>query len=335
MNLVLKRSCSSILSAALPKDVNLVGRDYINPKNLTTTELKSVLWTAMDLQQLAKHRNLNNTSVQNARISLVLDKPCIASQCAIKNASNLLHAEVTTIIDTDWKKDYFHPEDFGRTLAVNSDIIFCKIQEHNIIEAIANGANIPVISISSDSYNLTKTLSDLMTMYGYFNYLKNLTVAWVGQPNHTINAYFCTFPQLKINLKYCFFDSHFHKGPLLIKNARKLSQKYNTEIHECHTVEDAVFRSDVIVTMGHNVMKYGVKMNHVKEAALKWGLLHDLPRRSQEIDAEVFAHKNSLVWISVENMQWIYAALLIRFLSGYNHVIQEPNFDGEDRKSVV
>lgn len=49
-------TCTEKAEASLNSDYNLVNRDLVCIRNLTTCEIKEVLWTAMDLKALMQQR---------------------------------------------------------------------------------------------------------------------------------------------------------------------------------------------------------------------------------------------------------------------------------------
>lgn len=332
--LVLKRSLTSLCSNAQKlAEINLVGRDYIGPKNLTPTEIKSLLWTALDLKQLSKQHTSNVTCIEDARVTLILDKPNLNVQLPLTNAAKLLNTSLSIVTDTEWKNNV-HLEDHGRMLAVSSDIVFCNVQEQEKIEQIANGCNVPVVAIQSSNFSLVKTLSDLMSMQLHYGYLKNLTVGYVGLTGSLINTYLCMLPLLGMNIKYCIVKDDSCKQQLMATDGLKFAQRYNTEIHECCSTCQTIYRTDVIASSQHGNSDYKICMKDMKEAAIEWGLLYELPRGECDIDNEVFSHEYNLTWKSLENCTWIYAALMLRFLTCYNHVSLEPCFEKIDRINI-
>lgn len=327
MNIIRRKISCISERAQLLSEVNLLGRDYINPKNLTSPEIKSILWTALDIEHLAKRRQIKLKQLEPAKVTLILDKPCMKTSFAISNAAKLLNVHLNSTVDYDcYDNEDF--QDYGRTAAIYSDIIFCKLNDQDKIDAIANGANCPVIAINSNTYNLVKNLADLLSVYQHFNRLKGLTVSYVGTPSTTLNTFLCTLPLLKMNFKYFLFDDTPEQNtPQYVEIGRKLSQIHNCELHESKTIEEVIYRTNVIKTIPHACAKHQITMKNVNEAAIKWALLHDLPRGSCELEKLVFSHENSLVWKSMKNMEIIYAALIVRFLICYCHVLKEPNFD--------
>ncbi|GLV36409.1 hypothetical protein CBL_08900 [Carabus blaptoides fortunei] len=329
---ILKRSLTSLCSNAQKlSEINLVGRDYICPRNLTPSEIKSLLWTALDLKHLSKQRTVNVTSMENARVTLILDKPNINVQLTLTNAVKLLNASLCIVTDTEWKNNV-NLEDHGRMLAVSSDIVFCSIQEQDKIEQIADGCNVPVVAVQSCDFTIVKSLSHLMSMQLHYGYLKDLTLGYVGLTGALINTYLCMFPLLGMNIKYCIVKDDSCTQQLMATEGLKYAQRHNTEIHECCSTSQTIYRTDVIASSQHGNSDYKICMKDMKEAAIEWVLLYDLPRGECDIDNEVFKHECNLTWKSLENCTWIYAAFMLRFLTCYTHASLEPSFNKTDNE---
>lgn len=329
MNFFSKRAFSAL--APLKKaeinltSLSLTGRDLLAPNNFTSDEIKSVLWTAIDVKYNVKNNRRNCLpKLENARLSLLLEKPRLITQFSVQNACQLLNVSVNTMTNIKYGND---AEDYGHLLDTFSDIILCQDSSQSTIESIADGANAPVIATESHEHSLINVFSHLMTVYEHYNHLKGLKFSWVGTQSPVINSYLCLLPRLGIDIKYfCVDEKGDCASPKLLSDAKKICRSCETEIHACGSVEQAIQRCDVISTNSHSKNDLKITEKMLRIAKPDWILLDSFPRGA-EVDENIYRHKNSLVWSSFANLQWIYAGLIIRMLKNYEYSTERPTFD--------
>lgn len=329
MSIFIKRSLTTLSTKYSTVDLNkisLTGRDFIIPVNLICSEIKSLLWTAIDLKKCYKQKYDKNVNLNNARVSVIVTKPTLTTKFSLSNAAQLVNAHVNTIVDDpdNFCDDY---EELGKVLNCYSDIIFTEIDSQKHVQKIADGASTPVINIKSYKFSLIKVLADLMTIQEHYNYLKCLKFGLVGVHGPLINTYMCILPRLGININYfCVDHTLHHVSPCLLRKGLESCKETMAEIHECSSVEKTIYRCDVICTNHHKHENLKITKDFMKEAAIKWTYFEPFPK-GREVEEAIFKHKNNLTIKSLKNMQWIYAAILIRFLKNYNHITNEPPFD--------
>ena len=95
-----------------------------------------------------------------------------------------------------------------RALSTSSDVIIVQTEDHSFISKIADGANVPTVAWRSEMYATFQALADTLTVYEHFNILSPLTLSWVGPSTALFNSYLFIMPRMKINLRYCCYDSN-------------------------------------------------------------------------------------------------------------------------------
>lgn len=335
MSFLMKNSfCKKVIKRPSLCDVNLIGRDYTCPIDLTSEEVKSLLWTAICIRHCAnKNVNMCNKALRNilqkAKITVLLHDSCIRTQLALNSAATLLNTRANIIVNSESEKIFYDTaEDYGRILATHSDIIFCLNNSHLFTTKIAEGSHVPVIEIESLKYSIIQVLSHIMTMQLKFNHLKNLNFGYVGLHGSLINTYLCMLPALGINVHYFIVNENLQSvSPTDLIVGKKQHKRTGTEFLQCKCVKDVAEEADVIMTSYHTNEKLMVKKQHIKAAHSDYALFSTFPHATQ-IQSEIYKDKSIMTWEAFKNLRYIYAAVIIRFLAFYEHYIAEPPFDG-------
>lgn len=309
-------------------NLNLMGRHCIIPKSLTSEELKSILWTALELKQVCKNNHFILNYMSQHKYILLMSNPCLEIQGPAMSAANIINTHLNVIIDPQWDS-HNYVKDVGKFLGTCFDLIFCQTKYQTKIQKLAEGLSVPVVNVKSCSFTILSVLANLMTIQEKYGYLNNLTLGWVGNPTSVINTYFCIGLRLGINIKYCCAcKPGLGMCPSMLPIGKKISKKHNTGLLECDQSKRVLDQAHIIFVAAHSVQDNKLKLKDIEERAEKnWSLLHDLVEPGLEMDEDVFNHKNSLVWESKKNKQWIYAAIMVRLTTEFQHCTVMPNFD--------
>lgn len=305
--------------------LSLVGRNFLEPLDFSENEVKSLFWTASEFKALSDDE-YNIRDLENKSATLLLSEPNIHFQSSLIMASRVLKIPVNVIIDSTWEQWQF-PEDAGRILGKNCDVIFIKSKFHLKAKALALGAKIPVIIISDARYANLRALSDIFTIREQFGYLENLHICWIGSPTSLINTYLLSMPRFGIKMKY--FCCHFmgeKVSPIALSKVRTLGKEFEANCQEASSMEDALTHSKILA-MGSNLGgQKQINEENCKSADHDFFILHSMPRTKVEICPTLFESGRNLTWKSYRNCQWILTAFLVRTLSDHKHITKEPNF---------
>lgn len=308
----------------------LVGRDIIDLRDLLQKDIKSVLWSALDLK--SKGKGFEQIQMTGTHITLLLSHPEPFTQTAAGCAASAIGSSLTTTVYEPLRDmDQRSAEDLGRILSATSDVILVKSEDHGLISNIADGATIPTVAWHSGKHSIIQALADTLTIYEHFQILSPLTLSWVGPPTALFNSYLYIMPRMKINLRFCCndSDSSCQTSPSMMNEGVKNAITNKTEFHECSSPAETVYRTDVITTTGHDIPSLCLKKKDVDEASLEYLLLHELPRGKSEISEELFRSKHSATWKSRENVTWITMSVLINLLQDHRPSIKEPTWELE------
>ncbi len=76
------------------------------------------------------------------------------------------------------------PEDVARTLGGYHAVLAARVFEHENLERMAATDVVPVVNLLSDLSHPLQALADLLTLGQHFGRLRDLTVAYIGDPNN-------------------------------------------------------------------------------------------------------------------------------------------------------
>lgn len=196
----------------------------------------------------------------------------------------------------------------------------------------------PVINALSDKYHPTQILADLMTLHEYYYHKKNgvtdsysahlqhpketlpgLKVAWIGDANNMLQEFLVSFPKCGISLAAACPDGYVCDQDVL-DIAKADAAKTGASLLFTTDPKEAVKDCDVIITdtwisMGQEAEKIkrlqdfkGFQVTHelAAEGGAKpdWIFMHCLPRKTEEVNDEVFYSDRSVVFAEAENRKW-------------------------------
>ncbi|KAG8223572.1 hypothetical protein J437_LFUL003036 [Ladona fulva] len=313
-------------SSSLLTNKSIIGRDFLNIQDFTPNELKSVLWTALDLKNRFKNWSTQDSmGLAGVLITLLLPKPCVKNQSNIVKATQLLGARNCTIVDENWECS---PSvvNTGRYLSTLSSVIVASaVGSKKSLNDLATGATVPVINLGSPDSCPLIALGYALTVLNACNRLERLRVAWVG-PSHSpiLGSLLLLMPKLRVHF---YFTTENCQIPSNLEEALKLSAHHRSEIHHVEKPEHAIYKADAIITTAHNLPGFQINKTLVDDAAVNWIFLHDLPRTPTEVTDYVFCHrKNSLVWEAAENHFWVTMAVILKTVCDYGPKIPAPMF---------
>lgn len=209
--------------------------------------------------------------------------------------------------------------------------VFARVGGHEEIEELAAHSPVPVINALSSLWHPTQILADILTLHEHAHLfgsagssakssdlapLPPLTVTWLGDSSNVLHDILVTLPRLGHKVRVGTPPQQAYQCPKPVwDRVKELGCDKN--ILWTDNPLEAVRGADVIVTdtwisMGQEAEKaqrlkdfqgYQVTERLCKEGGANpdWKFLHCLPRKSNEVDDEVFYGPRSLVFPEAEN----------------------------------
>lgn len=128
----------------IKNEISLYGRNYLNSNDLSPKEILFLLSTAAECKKkdLLKHSQFAGKSVT------YFGGICPDTQTSLFNAARILKMDFNQLtLDPSIFNSYENMQDFGRLLSSETDMIFCRIRKHSLVESFAKKSIVPVINI--------------------------------------------------------------------------------------------------------------------------------------------------------------------------------------------
>lgn len=316
-------------TALLKQNISLLGKQILKPIDLSSIEIKSLLWTAFDLKKLYTSNYSYANTLKNKNVTLLVSKPSIMTRTLTAEACSLLQVRLNVLVDQTWDQRSFL-SDYGKFFSIHSDLLLCKTKYQFKLEELGNHAKMPIMVLENCKFTMLEALSNLMTIQEHYGHLNHLNLAHVGSTCPTLNTYLCIAPRLGMNIRYyCACVSGCRMSPAQLPVAKKVCAETETELKECASIEEAVNKAHVIIAAvpkTKDAEHLKVKKEFLKKADDNWSLFHSIPREDKVLE-EVADDRRNLVWRSSKNSVFVLAAVILRLLQKQENVTEKPDFE--------
>lgn len=315
-----------IIQRHISINCDLVGRKILRPGQITSEEIKSIIWTALDLRNIFTKNQLKINILNDVKATLLLSDFDYRIQCLIHNVSHLLGLKLNIITDPTWE-EFEHYNDVGRIISTHSDILLVESKSQRKLEALAEGATIPILNCLSCKFAIPQVINDLVILQQKFGYLTDLNIGWIGLPCPIFNTFLCILPRLGLNIRYVNAPNKEEAvSPSQLPIGKAYSEYMQTRLTQYNDVKEMLKETDVIMTSYHTEERIKITLDNIEKCCREWKFLHNLPR-GKEVEGKVLHHEKSIVWEALENRKYTYSAIILRLLRKYNHLSPYPNFD--------
>nr|AFM85231.2 mitochondrial ornithine carbamoyltransferase [Clarias batrachus] len=317
--------------------VRLKGRSFLTLKDFNPDEIKHILKVSADLKHRIKHDGQYLPLLRGKSIAMIFEKRSTRTRMSTETGFALLGGHPCFLTPQDIHLGVNEStKDTARVLSSLTDIVLARVYSHSTLEQLDKEASVPIINGLSDLYHPIQILADLLTLQEHYGSLKGLTLSWIGDGNNVLHSFMMSLPKLGVNLRIATPEG-YEPDPNVTQEALRLSKQFATELHLFSEPMEAAQGSNVLVTdtwisMGQEEEKkkrlkdfhgYQITMQTGSVAAPDWTFLHCLPRKSEEVDDEVFYSPRSLVFPEAENRKWTIMGLLVCILTDYSPPISQ------------
>ncbi|MDN4523680.1 ornithine carbamoyltransferase [Fictibacillus fluitans] len=214
--------------------------------------------------------------------------------------------------------------DTAKVLSRYLDGIMIRTFQHEIVEQLAEHAEIPVINGLTDDYHPCQVLADLMTILEYKNTFSGQKLAYVGDGNNMAHSLMIGSAKVGLNCTIITPKNYEPKKEIVLK-AKEIAQKTGAEIVVTHELKEGIRDADAVYTdvwasMGWEdeanervsaFQEYQVNEEMLELVHPDYIFMHCLPaHRGEEVTAEVIDGPNSVVFDEAENRLHVQKALM-------------------------
>ncbi|RNJ78211.1 MAG: ornithine carbamoyltransferase [Nitrosopumilus sp. H13] len=300
--------------------MKLKTRNLLTLAELTPKEFSYLIDCSISLKK-DHRRGADKPLLKNKTLAMIFQKPSTRTRVSFEVGMYQLGGHAVNLSSSEMQLSRGETaEDTARTLSRYSDCIMARVYEHEMIERLARGADVPVINGLSDAFHPCQILADFMTIKEKKKRLKGLKIAWIGDGNNVCNSMIHGAALAGADM-YVATPRGFGPDKKVVREAQK------STLVDLVTVSAAAKDADVIVTDTHSSIhnrdrarikkftKYRVDSALMRTAKNGAIFMHCLPaKRNREVTPSVIDGPQSVVWDEAENRLHTQKALLVALI---------------------
>ena len=328
---------------------SLKNKDFLKLLDFTPEEISYLLELAADLKA-KKKAGIPHALCQGKNIALIFEKTSTRTRCAFEVAGHDLGMGVTYLDPTGsqiGKKESI--ADTARVLSRMFDGIEYRGFGQNIVEELAQYADVPVWNGLTNEFHPTQILADFLTIQEHCGGLKGKKLVYMGDARYNMgNSLMVGCAKMGMHFVACAPEKYF-PDQALIDECQAIALETGATLSFITDPAAAVQNADVIytdvwVSMGEPVevwkeriadlAPYQVNAQLMAQAGDKAVFMHCLPafhdhktivgkemgeafgRDAMEVTDEVFESPQSIVFDEAENRMHTIKAVMAATLAG-------------------
>ncbi|MGI6071422.1 MAG: ornithine carbamoyltransferase [Lachnospiraceae bacterium] len=314
--------------------MSLYKRDFLKLLDFTPDEINDLLVLAKDLKNKKKN-GVPHRYCEGKNVALIFEKTSTRTRCSFEVAA----------ADLGMHSVYLDPKgsqignkesiaDTARVLSRMFDGIEYRGYGQEIIDELAEFADVPVWNGLTNEYHPTQVLADLMTIREHFGSLKKKKLVYMGDARYNMgNSLMAGCAKTGMHFAACAPEEYFPSDGLIdickgIAGETGATLEFETDPLKATKDADIIY-SDVWVSMGepdeawqkriNDLLPYQVKTEHLNNAGPQCLFMHCLPAfhdlrteigreifmkygiECMEVTDEVFESNRSIVFDQAEN----------------------------------
>ncbi|MCR5650839.1 MAG: ornithine carbamoyltransferase [Lachnospiraceae bacterium] len=272
--------------------MTLKGRDFLTLKDYSQEEILYLIDLAAYFKKKKQKGELTD-ELRGRNVALIFEKTSTRTRCSFETAAHDL-GMFTTYLDPSGsqigKKESI--ADTAKVLSRIYDGIEYRGFGQEIVECLAENADVPVWNGLTNEYHPTQILADMMTIREHLGSIKGKTLAYMGDARYNMgNSLMIGCSKLGLNFRAVAPEKYF-PAEELVSECRKWAEESGGSILLTSDVTEGTKNADVIctdvwVSMGepdeiweeriNDLTPYRVTMDVMKNAAKGAIFLHCLP----------------------------------------------------------
>jgi len=216
--------------------------------------------------------------------------------------------------------------DVAKNLACWADAIVARVFDHQVLEGLAEHANIPVINALCNLYHPCQALADFVTLSEHFDDLSKVNLAYVGDGNNVSHSLMLMAATLGVNFTLVC-PKQYSPSAFIFSKAQTLASASGAKLQLVNDVNDIgvqdVIYTDTWISMGNKASENEIikafalyQVNHELMAKAKASkVMHCQPAHlGHEISQSLFDSECSIAMQQAENRMWAQNAVLVSLL---------------------
>ena len=313
--------------------MNLQGRDFLTLLDYSPKEIEYLLQLAAELKA-KKKAGIAHDVLRGKNVALIFEKTSTRTRCSFEVAAHDLGMGSTYLDPTGsqiGKKESI--ADTAQVLSGMFEGIEYRGYGQEIVQQLAQYANVPVWNGLTNEYHPTQILADFLTIQEHFGHLQGLKFVYMGDARYNMgNSLMIGCAKMGLDFVACA-PKAYHPAPALVQTCRELAAQSGgsvtlTEDTDAVAGADVVY-TDVWVSMGEPTQVWAERIDALAAYQVNAALMqkakptaifmHCLPayhdhktavgkemgekfgRDAMEVTDEVFNGPQSIVFQEAEN----------------------------------
>ena len=331
--------------------MTLKGRDFLTLKDFSDSEILYLLDLAAYFKKKKKNGELTD-ELRGKNVALIFEKTSTRTRCSFETAAHDLGMG-TTYLDPSGsqigKKESI--ADTAKVLSRIYDGIEYRGFGQEIVESLAENADVPVWNGLTNEYHPTQILADMLTIREHLGSLKGKTLAYMGDARYNMgNSLMIGCSKLGLHFRAVAPEKYFPSKELVSQCEKWAAESggsilLTSDVNEGTKDADIVY-TDVWVSMGEpdevweerirDLTPYRVTMDVMNNTAKGSIFLHCLPAfhdlgtvigkeierkygiREMEVTDEVFKKYENSVFDEAENRMHTIKAVMAATLRDWD-----------------
>ncbi len=228
--------------------MNLKGRDFLKLLDFSSEEIVYLLDLAALLKE-KKKKGLPVDFLRGKNVALIFEKTSTRTRCSFEVAAHDLGMG-TTYLDPDssqiGKKESI--ADTARVLGRMFEGIEYRGYGQDIVEELAQHAQVPVWNGLTNEFHPTQMLADLLTIREKFGRLQGIRLVYMGDARYNMgNSWMVACAKMGMHFVACAPKAYFPSEDL-VETCRKIAAETGGTITLTDDVEAGVEGADVVYT---------------------------------------------------------------------------------------
>jgi ornithine carbamoyltransferase len=293
------------------RSIRCLKRDFLTGEELGAFELSKLLDRAAELKA-SRRDGVGAESLAGRSIALVFERPSTRTRISFDVGVAELGAHPVVLRGDEMQLSRGEsPADTARVLSRYVDAIVIRSGSHEVVEGLAEAAEVPVVNGLTPLHHPCQALADLLTMRERFGDLQGLRLAYVGDGNNVARSLGIVGELAGVEVVVA--------APPGYQLEEGHEVKLTDDPRAAAADADALY-TDVWVSMGDedearrrraDLAPYQLDADLLAAAKERAIILHCLPAHpGEEISAEVLYGEHSAVWDQAENRLHAQKALL-------------------------
>jgi ornithine carbamoyltransferase len=303
-------------------------KDFISIKDFSPAEIQYLLILG---RQVKTHPTTYCDALKRKTLAMIFEKPSLRTRVSFDVGIQQLGGFSLYLSPNEislGKRESVY--DVAKNLERMVQGIMIRTFAHEIVEEMAQTANIPVINALTDFCHPCQAMADYLTMWEIKGNLEGLKVAFVGDGDNVAHALMFAGAQVGAHV-WVASPRGFEPNGAAVKWSVERGEETGGTCHVVNDPTEAVAGADVVYTdvwtsMGQEAegekrdkafTGYQVNMQLMRKAKKDAIFMHCLPaHRGKEVTDEVIDSPQSVVFQQAENRLHAQKAIMLELMKG-------------------